>query len=73
MMAHASCKTPIPSEAYSKLKTMLQEKLSPKYTAPLQKLTALAAEVAQQQPTNPQRTTTNHIYIELWQQLRRSQ
>jgi hypothetical protein len=52
---------------------MLQEKLSPKYTAPLQKLTALAAEVAQQQPTNPQRTTTNHIYIELWQQLRRSQ
>jgi hypothetical protein len=50
-----TCKlqTPIPSEAYSKLKTMLQEKLSPKYTATLQNMTELAAEVAQQQPTNP--------------------
>jgi hypothetical protein len=49
--------TPIPAEAYSKSKIRLQEQLPPKYTATIQRLIALAAEVAQhavaQQPTNP--------------------
>jgi hypothetical protein len=45
--------TPIPAEAYSKLKITVQEKLSSKYAATFQKLSTLAAEVARQQPTDP--------------------
>jgi exonuclease III len=45
--------TPIQVEAYSKLKLALQEKLSSKYAATFQKLSALATEVARQQPTDP--------------------
>jgi exonuclease III len=45
--------TPIPVEAYAKLKIMLQEKLSSKYTKTFEKLTILTAEVERQQPPNP--------------------
>jgi hypothetical protein len=52
---HHACGTPACLQLIIDVAFMLQEKLFPKYTATLQKMTSLAAEVAQQQLTSPSR------------------